>query len=133
LATIEEIVKNIREAIREAQEHLKRGLHFLAVNNAFFACECTIILLCRFAYERGYIGRVPTSHRGRLHVVSELCRRGIIPQDIALRYSRVLELRSRIVYAFKNGEAAREIVSNTIRIVSEVMKVLGVGLDVEEY
>jgi len=131
LATIEEIVKNIREAVRGAQEHLKRGLYFLAVNNAFFACECTIILLCRFAYERGYISSVPTSHRGRLHVVSELCRRGIIPQDTISRYSRVLELRGRSVYAFKNGEVAREIVSNTIRIVSEVMRVIGVGLDVE--
>lgn len=129
---LDEVVRNIVEALRSACRVFNEGLYPLAISNAYFASKAAVILLCDYAFKRNLIGKPPMSHRGRQYALTLLCSMGLVSRSVVEAYSEIQGLRSKGVYAFRNGENARRAIQLSCRLVKEVFGVLGVRVDVEE-
>ena len=60
---LDEVVRNIVEALRSACREFNEDLYPLAISNADFASKAAVILLCDYAFKRNLIGKPSMSHR----------------------------------------------------------------------
>ncbi len=63
-------IRNVIDFLRTACEKLEEELYVVAIENAFFASELAVKLLCEYAFENRLIGKLPESHRGRQNVLT---------------------------------------------------------------
>ena len=129
---MEYVIRNVLGALSSACENLRKGLYALVIEECFLASELIVKLLCEWAFKRGFIAKLPVSHRGRQNALTILHKRGLVPHEVVSAYSEVMRLRERGVYALKNGDLAKEMLHLSYTLVKDILEVLGVRVVVEE-